>query len=478
MTGSPASDSSSKSGATSPSRSTRSSSRRAVGVVRVSRVGGRSGEQFVSPTEQRTRIEDACARDDLELVATLEELDVSGGAALEKRPGLRRAIEMIEAGEAEVVVVAYFDRLVRSVSIQAEVVGRVERAGGGIIAVDVGEVSADTASRWLSSTMLGMVAEYHRRVTAERTADAKRRAIARGVPTFSKIPPGYRRRNDGTLEPHPTEAPIVADAFKLRAEGSTVMKVREHLREHGIERSFHGTTSMLGSRMYLGELRFGQLVNTASHPAIVDAETWARVQRIRSPRGRRAKSERLLARLGVLRCGTCGSRMVVGTAHRGSRYPFYRCPPIGDCPQRVTISAEAAERLVVDAVKNALQGIAGSASIGEGIDDAARELERADEALAAAVEAFTGLDDVAAAKERLAALRDTRDQIRDRLTELEAAQAPAITITVEDWDRLTLGEQRALIRAVIDRAEVAPGRGEDRLSIVARSVTTSVAAGS
>jgi hypothetical protein len=37
---------------------------------------------------------------------------------------------MVEAGEADVVVVAFLDRLVRPVAIQAEVVGRVERAGG------------------------------------------------------------------------------------------------------------------------------------------------------------------------------------------------------------------------------------------------------------------------------------------------------------------------------------------------------------
>ena len=63
---------------------------------------------------------------------------MSGGAPLAQRPGLRRAVEMVEAGQADVVVVAYFDRLVRSLAVQAEVVERVERAGGAILAVDVG----------------------------------------------------------------------------------------------------------------------------------------------------------------------------------------------------------------------------------------------------------------------------------------------------------------------------------------------------
>ena len=52
-----------------------------------------------------------------------------------------------------------------------------------------------------------------------------------------------------------------------------------------------------------------------------------RLQRVSVPRGRRAKSERLLARLGVLRCGTCDARMSVGTSQ--GRYALYRCPPVG-----------------------------------------------------------------------------------------------------------------------------------------------------
>lgn len=137
---------------------------------------------------------------------------------------------MVEAGEVDVVVVAYLDRLARSLTVQAEVVGRVEAAGGAIMAVDVGALSHDSAGSWLSGTLLGAVAEYSRRVTAERTQDAKRRAVARGVAPFPNVPPGYVRTKAGTLALHPREAPIVADAFRLRANGSTVKDVREHLR--------------------------------------------------------------------------------------------------------------------------------------------------------------------------------------------------------------------------------------------------------
>jgi site-specific DNA recombinase len=448
----------------------RSSLKRAVGVVRVSRVGDRDGERFVSPGEQRERIATACARDGLELVDTIEELDVSGGTPLERREGLRRAVEMVEGGNADVVVVAYLDRLVRSLAVQAEVVGRVEKAGGAILTVDVGQITNGSAGQGLSGTLLGAVSEYARRVTAERTADAKRRAVARGVPPFPNVPPGYRQREDGRLEPHPEESVTVADAFRLRAEGATVMEVREHLRQHGIERSFHGVQALLGSRIVLGELHFGEIVNTDSHPAIVDRQVWNAVQRTRLTRGRRAKSDRLLARLGVLRCATCGGRMVIGTTRQGRKvHSFYRCSPVSDCPRRVTVSANLAEQVVVDAVRELLAGMQGTATIAEGAADAERELETREQELDAAVRAFTGLDDVDATRERLSELREARDSARERYDQLRAASAPAVTVGAGDWDLLTFDERRALIRAVIDRAIVNPGRGPDRITIEPRS---------
>ena len=447
-----------------PSTGKAASLRRAIGIVRVSRL---AGEDPVSPSEQRQRIEAECERDGIQLLDVIEEKDVSGGTPLEKRAGLRRAIERVEAHEADVIVVAFFDRLVRSLPVQHEIVERVEQAGGAILAVDVGEVRADTASRWLNSTMLGMVAEYHRRSTAERTVEGKRRAVARGVAPFPNLPPGLRRGKNETIEIDGPKARVVAEAVRMRAGGETIAVIREYLRKNGIRRSYHGTQALLGSRMLIGELHFGELVNQDAFDKIIDVETWQRAQRVKVPRGRRPRSERLLARLGVLRCGTCGARMVVGTSQ--GRWSFYRCPPIGDCPKRMSISAEVAENTVVEAVKELLAGIEGRASIESGVEEAAEELARRQEALDKALRAFAGLEEEQAARERLQELGSARDEARDRHDELVAASAPAISVRVGDWDLLTLEERRALIRAVVDRAVVGPGRGSERITVEPRS---------
>ncbi|MDQ6806073.1 MAG: recombinase family protein, partial [Actinomycetota bacterium] len=206
--------------------------RRAIGIVRVSQTNGRSGDSFVSPSEQRDRIKAACERDGLTLVETFEELDVSGGSALEDRPGLRQAVAAIEAGRADVVAAAYFDRLFRSLSTQAEVLGRVEHAGGQVLAVDVGQVTNGSAGQWLSGTMLGAVSEYHRRSAKERSAEAQARAVERGV-ALCHTHYGYLRGDDRILVPDPETAPNVVAAFELRASGGTMREVWEMLRGRG-----------------------------------------------------------------------------------------------------------------------------------------------------------------------------------------------------------------------------------------------------
>ena len=149
------------------------------------------------------------------------------------------------------------------------------------------------------------------------------------------------------------------------------------LAENGIERALSGVAWMLRSRMYLGEIHFGELHNTQAHEAIVkDRGLFERVQRRTVSRGRQAKSDRLLARLGVLRCGTCGSRMVINS-DSGS----YRC---GDtsanrCRRRAAVKADRVEEMVLDAVRaySATADAHGRASRRQQIREADEAIERA-----------------------------------------------------------------------------------------------------
>jgi site-specific DNA recombinase len=447
--------------------------RRAIGIVRVSRVSGREGESFASPGEQRQRIEAECERDGLELLDVIPELDVSGGTPLAKREGLRTAVERVEAGEAQVLVAAYFDRLCRSLKVQGELIERVEAAGGQVLAVDVGQVSNGSAGQWLSGTLLGAVNEYQRRTTTERTAGAQAHAVARGAQPWARVALGYRRRDinpttgkpTGPLVPDPEQVPIVQRAFKMRAAGDSVMTIRKMLKAHGVERSPRGVQVMLANRIYLGEVHFGELVNLTAHEPIIDRELWDRVQRMVVPRGPQAPSERLLARLGILRCGSCGARLGTMKLPRQNDYPIYRCPSTSDCDRHMTISAVIAEQTITDHVRAALANVAGRASAEANVRDAEHALETAQGALDAAVRAFDGIGDEQAVRERLAELRQAREDARQRLDRLGGTGFEVTVNADTDWERLTLEERRGLIRATVKSATVKPGRGPDRIAI-------------
>jgi DNA invertase Pin-like site-specific DNA recombinase len=437
--------------------------RKAIGIVRVSQVKGREGDSFVSPDEQRERIEAACERDGLKLLQVLDELDVSGGKPLKQRPGLSRAVDAVEHGDADVIVAAYFDRLVRSVEVQAELVRRVEKAGGDVIALDHGSLTNGGATRKLSATMLGAVAEYHRDITAEKSREAQQRAINRGVPPWPRVTPGYRKRSDGRYEPVKARARAVSDAFELRASGATIAAVRMFLQAHDVEMSHSGVTDLMRSRAVLGEIHFGNHEpNLNAHEPIVDRDVWQAVQRVRLPRGRQTKSERLLARLGVLVCGSCGARMVAGG--QGRKNPYYRCHDV-DCTQHMVIAAELAEQVVWDAVKQATKNVKGRASIERNARAAESALEAAQTSLDAAIARYAavGLEDEPAAQTALQGLREARDSARERVERL-GGQRKTVVVTAAD-DRLSFEARRALIRATIDRAIVEPGRGADRVTV-------------
>ncbi len=438
--------------------------RRAIGIVRVSRVAGREGESFASPDEQRQRIEAECERAGLDLLEVIPELDVSGGTPLEKREGLRTAVERVEAGEAQVVVAAYFDRLCRSLKVQGELLERVEAAGGQVLAVDIGQVTNGSAGQWLSGTLLGAVNEYQRRTTTERTAGAQARAVARGATPWARVPLGYDRSN-GTLSPNPDEVPIVRLAFKMRADGESIKQIRKMLKSHGVERSHRGVQVMLANRIYLGEVHFGKLVNLAACEPIIDRELWDRVQRMVIPRGPQPASERLLARLGILRCGSCGARLGTMKLPKQGDYPIYRCPSTSDCDHHMTISAVIAEQTIIKHVREVLADVEGRASAEDGARRAEKELAAAQNALDAAVRAFDVLGDVESARERLQELRTSVDKVQGRVDQLGGAGASLSISGDRDWDSLTVDEQRELIRLSIRSAVVGPGRGAERITI-------------
>jgi hypothetical protein len=317
--------------------------RRAIGIVRVSQVRGRAGESFASPTEQADRIRADCSREGLKLLRVVEELDVSGGKDLDDRPGLGPAVRAIEAGEAEVIVGAYFDRLFRSLKAQGEAVERVERAGGQVRAVDVGSRQRRERGPVAVGDADGHGLGVFPPVDGGADRDAQAAAIRRGVAPYGRVPAGYRKRADGVFEPDPEKAPVVAEAFAMRARGETVDAVWRHLRAGGITITYGGAYALLQSRAVLGEIHFGKHTpNLEAHEPIVDRGTWDAVQAVRVPSGgrRRANAPRPARHPPVrdVRLQDGGSTATGSTSAGGGggrKYAIYRCGN-KDCPRQMT----------------------------------------------------------------------------------------------------------------------------------------------
>jgi DNA invertase Pin-like site-specific DNA recombinase len=480
----------------------------AYGVVRVSEEGGRSGRKttrvihriphvrsagsrrqskvdtFRSPEEQRQRIISAAHYQELEILQTFEEIDVSGRRPLARRKGLSAAVEGIEAGRAKVLIVAYFDRLMRDIDVKREVVRRVEAAGGTVFAVDFGAVSHVTAMQRLTSDMLAIHAEYISRSTGERLGGIQAAAIQEGLP-IGTIPPGYRQDPETfRLVKHEEEAGVMHEAFEMRAAGTSWRAIQKYMAERGIVRSTNSVRKLLHSRTYLGELFHGKHSNPDSHEPIIDKATFDRVQRERGEAfkpvpGR--KSPLLLAGLRILKCGTCGKSLAAAAQVRpgDKRYATYRCNPNLVCSRRVNIDAQIADAAVSNYVRSLLADESETRGSGQELVYARAEADTAQANYSRAQRNLALSSDEAETQRILAELKELRDQAGERVARLEqAARAIGDAVTLNahaQWDDLTLDEQRALVRAVLVRVEVAPGgvvngrrlpRGESRLRFV------------
>jgi DNA invertase Pin-like site-specific DNA recombinase len=439
---------------------------RAVGIVRVSQPKGRKGERFVSPKEQRAAIVGFCADKGWRITDDdiYDELKVSGDAPLEDRPGLSRAMSAVLTGAADVIVGAYSERLWWSHEVRAQVLRLVQEAGGEVWAVDAGLLSDGSAADDFTAEVRTSADRFSRRQNAEKSRKAVEDAVGRGVCPFGDVPPGLALDHENRVV-HTDDLPIALSAFNLRDGEATIKEVRAFLKEHGIDRSYHGVQSMLGNRLYIGEIHFGSLVNRKAHKPAIPRDLFNRVQKRKVSRGRRAKSDRLLARLSVLRCGNCGARMVVGTqTQNGRSYSFYRCPPVGDCERRVTIGAEIAEDVIVEATKRRAREVKGEASAEGDARADAEAAERAQANLDAAIRAFGGLEEESAAVDRLAELASVRDEAVARASHSKDLTS-ALTIDVDDWDDLSVSARRALVRATIERATISStGKGAERIA--------------
>ena len=148
-----------------------------VGYVRVSKT--EQADSGAGLEAQRSAIELETERRGWQLVHVFEDAGASG-KSMNGREGLTLALEAVEAGLAQGLVVAKLDRLSRSLLDFAALMERARKRGWNLIALDLG-VDTSTPSGELMANVLATFAQFERRLIGQRTKDALAVKRAQGV---------------------------------------------------------------------------------------------------------------------------------------------------------------------------------------------------------------------------------------------------------------------------------------------------------
>lgn len=187
---------------------------RVVGYVRVST--DEQADSGAGLSAQRLALQQGTSVRGWQVVEVVEDAGLS--AKNLKRPGLLRALAMVERGEAEVLMVAKLDRLSRSLLDFAALMEQSRRQGWSLVALDLG-VDTSTPAGEMMANVLATFAQFERRLIGQRTKDALAVKRAEGV----------RLGRPRTLP-----ADVVERIHGLRADGLSLMGIANELNRDGV----------------------------------------------------------------------------------------------------------------------------------------------------------------------------------------------------------------------------------------------------
>ncbi len=341
-----------------------------------------------------------------------------------ERPALKKVLADIEAGLVDVVVVYKIDRLSRSLMDFSKLVEVFDR--GGVTFVSVTQSFNTTTSMGrLTLNILLSFAQFEREVIGERIRDKFAASRKRGLWMGGHPPIGYDVK-DRKLVMNEAETGLVRSIFErfLRL-GSVTLVVRDlqaegKLTKRGKPFDKGIVYKLLNNRVYVGEAVHKGTSYSGEHEAIVDRDTFDKVQTILATNGRvRAAATRnsAPALLKGLIFTETGRAMTPAYTKKGSR--LYRYYVSTDAIRGRTSAAEAPSRLPADAVETA-------------VVREIRRLVRAPGIVAQAV----------AATRREAPAVEERDVVA------------ALNRFAEVWSALFPAEQARIVRLLVERVTV------------------------
>jgi site-specific DNA recombinase len=383
------------------------------------------------------------------------------------RPGLQRLLADIQAGKIDTVVVYKVDRLSRSLLDFARMMELFDRHRVSFVSVTQQFNTATSMGRLVLNVLLSF-AQFEREIIAERTRDKVAATRRKGKWSGGTPVLGYDLDpRGGRLLVNPDEADRVRAIFALYLQYQALLPVVQELQRRGWVnkcwqtregqqrggRPFTKTSlyHLLTNITYRGKVRYKDEVHDGEQPALIDPETFQRVQallRSHGPAPAASAPGRCVAVLqGLLRCTPCGCAMTPSqtTRQRARRYRYYVCCNAQkrgwqSCPSK-SVPAGQIEQLVVGQIQELGQDPAR-------LEAVLAQVRNQDEARLGELEA-----------ERQALERDLgrwHAQLRKLLAQVGAADSPGATLSrlAELQGRIAQVEQRVTrIRAQVEAVQ-------------------------
>jgi DNA invertase Pin-like site-specific DNA recombinase len=233
----------------------------------------------------------------------------SGGTL--ERPALQRLLADIRASKIDLVLVYKVDRLTRSLADFAKIVEAFDAHGASFVSVTQQFNTATSMGR-LTLNMLLSFAQFEREVAGERIRDKISASKRKGLWMGGTVPLGYDVR-DRKLVVNEAEAEAVRHVFRSYLALGSVRLLQEQLAVDGV-RSKAGQPlsrgalyTLLGNRLYRGEVAHKGAVHPGEHAAVIDHAFWDAVQA-------RLAEQRAERRAGG---GAGGPSLLAGLLHDG-----------------------------------------------------------------------------------------------------------------------------------------------------------------
>ena len=296
----------------------------------------------------------------------------SGGSM--ERPGLKQLLQDVIAGKVDVIVVYKVDRLTRSLADFAKIVDILDGHDASFVSVTQ-SFNTTTSMGRLTLNVLLSFAQFEREVTGERIRDKIAASKKKGMWMGGPVPLGYEL-GERKLVVNKQEAETVRHLFQrytqLRAVPQLVDELaaqgyRTKIRPYKDGRQIGGVafrtgalSQLLKNPIYTGKVRHKDKIYDGEHEAIVDPALFDEVQSIfavnrsENALGKKSSNPSLLASLITDPDGRPMTPTHASTGSKRFRYYVTRLEPGDDKNQVWRLPSGEIERLVLDALANAI----------------------------------------------------------------------------------------------------------------------------